>query len=101
MDSLQTFVESPLESEDVYYFDLIQAMNYSDDIEMWDFEQILDNSPLSALTADFARFKQRFSKIFDSNSSIPSADSDSETTSMTSNISRTNRIMAQDKVSLV
>lgn len=60
-------------------------MQYSDDIEMWDFEQILDSSPLTALTADFARFKQRFTRIFESNGNIPYADSDSEEAVMASN----------------
>jgi len=61
------------------YTESLQVMQqYSDDIEMWDFEQILDNSPLTTLTADFARFKRRFANIFHSSSSdIPYIDSSS------------------------
>ena len=54
-------------------------MQYSaDQIEMWDFEQIIDNSPLSALTADFARFKERFVRMFENGTSGPVYNSDSD-----------------------
>lgn len=55
-----------------------QAMQYSDDIEMWEFDQILDKSPLSALTADFAKFKERFVRMFEAGSNGPLYDSDNE-----------------------
>lgn len=54
-------------------------MQYSaEDIEMWDLEQILDKSPLSALTADFARFKERFVKMFENGTSGPVYNTDCE-----------------------
>lgn len=42
----------------------LPVMQYSNDVEMWEFDDRLA-SPLASLTADFARFKKRFAQLFE------------------------------------